>query len=113
VEGKASSALGNTPPPAIPINRSFALSLLAAGANAFVGCTGAHYSPLDGELNHYGAPLHHAFWANVAAGIGPAAALHRAKMAYLPGIPHGPRGLVHVAIEKKVMFEFTCLGLGW
>jgi beta-lactamase superfamily II metal-dependent hydrolase len=113
VDGKASTAFGHGAPAAIPITRSFALSMLAAGANAFVGCTAAHYSPLDGELNHYGAPLHRAFWTNLLTGLAPAAALHRAKMDYLPGIPHGPRGLVHVAIEKKVMFQFTCLGLGW
>lgn len=112
VEGKASTALGKIPSP-IPVSRSMALSMLAAGATAFVGCTAAHYSPLDGELNHYGAPLHRRFWTNIAAARTPAEALHQAKLAFLPGIPHGPRGLVHVAIEKKVLFQFTCLGLGW
>lgn len=69
--------------------QSVALSVLAAGANAFVGCTGAHYSPMDGDLNCFGAPMHSAFWKHVNAGKRPAEALFQAKIDYIKGMPHG------------------------
>ena len=50
------------------LERSIALSVLKAGACAFVGVTGVHYSP--GEPgDFFGGPLHAAFWHEIAAGI--------------------------------------------
>ncbi|MGY3473677.1 hypothetical protein [Bradyrhizobium ottawaense] len=53
-----------------------------------VGCTGAHYSPMDGDLNFFGAPMHSAFWKHVNAGKRPAEALFQAKIDYIKGMPH-------------------------
>ncbi|OPY94375.1 hypothetical protein A5906_13675 [Bradyrhizobium sacchari] len=93
--------------------QSIALSFLAAGANAFVGCTGAHYSPVDGDLNFFGAPMHSAFWKQILAGKRPAEALFQAKIDYIKGMPHGRTKIEEVAIENKILRQFTCLGLGW
>ncbi|SFQ05389.1 Metallo-beta-lactamase superfamily protein [Bradyrhizobium sp. Ghvi] len=93
--------------------QSVALSFLAAGANAFVGCTGAHYSPMDGDLNFFGAPMHSAFWKHVNAGKRPAEALFQAKIDYIKGMPHGRTKIEEIAIENKILRQFTCLGLGW
>ena len=92
---------------------SLALRFLAGGATAFIGCTGAHYSPLDHPYAYYGGPLHAAFWRHVAAGVPPAQALFRAKTDYLRGIPHAGRDALARAIEEKTLYQFTCLGLGW
>jgi beta-lactamase superfamily II metal-dependent hydrolase len=92
---------------------SIALSFLQAGALAFVGCTGSHYSPLDPPFGYYGGPLHQSFWANVVNGDPPARALFRAKTDYAARIPHGPSSDVSIAIELKIWRQFTCLGLGW
>jgi beta-lactamase superfamily II metal-dependent hydrolase len=94
--------------------QSVALSFLSAGASAFVGCTGAHYSPVDGNhLNYFGAPLHTAFWKQIVAGKKPAEALFLAKIDYIRGMPHGRDKIEEVAIENKILRQFTCLGLGW
>lgn len=93
--------------------QSIALSFLAAGANAFVGCTGAHYSPVDGDLNFFGAPIHSAFWKQILAGKRPAEALFQAKIDYIKGMPHGRTKIEEIAIENKILRQFTCLGLGW
>lgn len=97
---------------------SIALSFLRQGANAFVGCTGSHYSPLEAPYAYFGGPLHTAFWQGVGRGVPPSLALFQAKRAYGAEIPH-PRpgddmpGPGHVAIERKILAQFTCLGLGW
>jgi hypothetical protein len=91
--------------------RSMALTYLAQGAHAFVGCTGVHYSPIDPPLFHYGEPMHQYFFEELQTS--PAEAIFKARVRYLPGIPHGPRDLRSQAIEYKIWREFTCLGLGW
>lgn len=98
---------GRTPDESIP------LAFLRAGARAFVGCTGAHYSPLEPPFTYYGAPLHQAFWKRFDAGEPPAPALFNAKVDYLAQIPHGLQGLASRAIEQKILRQYTCLGLGW
>jgi len=60
-----------------------ALSCLQAGSLAFVGCTGAHYSP-DGASGFFGGPMHQAFWTQVLHGQKPPAeALFEAKRDFL------------------------------
>ena len=101
-----------TPTPRMP-ERSMALSVLKAGATAFVGCTGVHYSPGDAG-GFYGGPLHEAFWKEIAGGCSPAQALFNARNTYVLGIPHGGRtALWDQAVERKLYKQFTCLGLGW
>jgi beta-lactamase superfamily II metal-dependent hydrolase len=92
---------------------SIALTFLAKGATAFVGCTGAHYSPNVPPYNFYGGPLHESFWRRHNAGTPPAEALFEAKREYAAGIPHGQPGLKSQAIENKILRQYTCLGLGW
>lgn len=93
---------------------SMALSFLQAGALAFVGCTGVHYSPMGSAPSYNGGPMHVAFWKHYAAGQPPAEALFSAKKDYLAGIPHDPSGdAFDRAIELKILRQFTCLGLGW
>jgi hypothetical protein len=92
---------------------SIALSFLKAGAKAFVGCTGVHYSPDGNRTDYYGGPMHGAFWRNIVGGQPPAAALFNAKGEYRTGIPHRLRDAVDRAIELKILQQFTCLGLGW
>lgn len=103
--------------PRTPAN-SLALAFLLAGAQAFVGCTGAHYSPTIPPYDFYGGPLHEAFWRQLAQTAGPAQALFEAKREYLRGIPHRQVGspaavAQNEAIELKLMRQYTCLGLGW
>jgi beta-lactamase superfamily II metal-dependent hydrolase len=98
--------------------QSIALSFLQRGARAFVGCTGAHYSPVDDNpaapLDHFGAPMHAAFWSHLLKGKkSPAQALFDAKMDYIRDMPHGCSSSEELAIEYKILREFTCLGLGW
>jgi beta-lactamase superfamily II metal-dependent hydrolase len=92
---------------------SIALRFLEAGAVAFVGCTGAHYSPSQPPYRYAGGPLHDAFWRRVREGVSPAEALYRAKAEYVRAIPHGRTGNAARAVEIKVLFQYTCLGLGW
>lgn len=92
---------------------SLALAFLQAGARAFVGCTGSHYSPGVAPYAYFGGPLHTAFWKRLLAGAAPAAALFAARGDYLAGMPHGRTRALEVAIELKIYHEFTCLGLGW
>ncbi|PAP98746.1 MAG: MBL fold metallo-hydrolase [Mesorhizobium sp.] len=92
---------------------SLALRFLELGALAYVGCTGAHYSPLDGQLNFFGEPIHRSFWTAFAAGAAPAQALFQAKQAYIRDMPHGRVTAPEWAIEYKILRQFTCLGLGW
>jgi hypothetical protein len=96
---------------------SIAIAYLNAGALAFVGCTGSHYSPLkpyDGAgLSYFGKPMHDVFWANIKAGKGPAQALFDAKAEYAKNMPHGPDDPFSRAVEMKILREFTILGLGW
>ncbi len=95
------------------LDGSVALSFLARGVTAFVGCTGAHYSPTVEPFGYYGGPLHAAFWRSYAAGLAPAEALLQAKRDFAGGMPHGRETPGSVAIEFKILRLFTSLGLGW
>jgi hypothetical protein len=90
-----------------------ALSFLRRGALAFVGCTGAHYSPVDEPYDYFGGPMHRAFWTTIGAGEPPARALFAAKQEYARNLPHGLTRPIPVAVEYKTLRQFTCLGLGW
>jgi hypothetical protein len=94
------------------VERSIALSLLKAGAQAFVGATGVHYSPGE-EGGFFGGPLHAAFWDEIRQGRPLALALFNARRNYLVDIPHGRSALWNLAVERKLYKQFTCLGLGW
>ena len=89
-----------------------ALLVLKAGARAFVGATGVHYSPGPAG-GFFGGPLHTDFWKEIAAGRAPAEAIFNARSAYLMALPHGRTSLFDLAVERKIYKEFTCLGLGW
>ncbi|MEP7354505.1 MAG: hypothetical protein ABI824_14860, partial [Acidobacteriota bacterium] len=91
---------------------SIALSFLQAGFQAFVGCTGSHYSPPPDE-NVWGGPMHLSFWQYLKGGEPPANALFRAKLDYLRDLPHGLTDAEDIALEHKILRQFTCLGLGW
>jgi hypothetical protein len=108
----AQAVPGQPAPPRVP-SASLALSWLQAGARAFIGCTGTHYSPTAEPFDYFGGPMHHAFWRRYTQGEAPAAALFRAKLDYLRDIPHGQRSANGWAIELKILKQFTCLGLGW
>jgi hypothetical protein len=103
---------GVMPGPKAP-GSSIALSFLQAGANAFVGCTGAHYSPAVEPFGYFGAPLHGSFWSSFLGGRGPSEALLDAKRSYVRAMPHGQTGATAQAIEFKILHQYTCLGLGW
>jgi len=92
---------------------SLALNFLKRGVTAFVGCTGAHYSPMEYPYQYFGGPMHLAFWRNYILGSPPSKALFDAKMEYFKNIPHGQEGLLSRAIEYKAWRQYTCLGLGW
>jgi hypothetical protein len=52
--------------------------------------------------------------AKVGGGnVYPAEALFLAKQDYLKNMPHGLQDRLSVAIEYKILHEYTCLGLGW
>lgn len=95
------------------VERSMALSVLKAGAAAFVGATGVHYSPFDAEGSFFGGPLHSAFWEQIRQGRPPAVALFNARQTFATEIPHGRSALWNLAVERKLYKQFTCLGLGW
>ena len=92
---------------------SIALAALARGALAFIGCTGAHYSPVESPYQYFGGPMHQAFWRHYRSGTPPAKALLDAKIDYLAAMPHGRDSDVQTAIEFKILRQYTCLGLGW
>jgi beta-lactamase superfamily II metal-dependent hydrolase len=98
---------------AVTPDQSIALTFLRSGANAFVGCTGSHYSPPGATPDSAGAPMHVAFWQQITAGLPAARALFEAKKQYASGIPHLDNSPSALAIEAKTLRQFTCLGLGW
>ena len=113
VEQPALYQRADSPPQSRTPGDSLALSFLRAGARAFVGCTGSHYSPTVTPYGYFGGPLHTAFWRELLAGKPPPEALFNAKVAFLRGLPHGRSHAIEVAIELKLYHEYTCLGLGW
>lgn len=114
VEQPAYRAPVDRPPAGRGPRSSVALAFLEAGATAFVGCTGVHYSPRP-EPGAFGAsaPLHAGFWQRVGANLSPARALFETKAEYLRLIPTDPDRLVDQAVGLKTYHQFTCLGLGW
>ena len=113
VDRRASTATTGQPLGTRTPGQSMALSYLHAGARAFVGCTGTHYSPTVSPYTYFGQPMHVAFFKRLMAGEGPAQALFNAKVEYASGMPHGQNSNVGKAVEFKIWKEFTCLGLGW
>ncbi len=96
------------------VDASIALRFLASGARAFVGCTGAHYSPLKEPYKYFGGPIHSGFWDRVVqGGLSPAAALFEAKREYAANIPHRNPKAMETAVEMKIWRQYTCLGIGW
>ena len=95
---------------------SIALRFLAKGARGFVGCTGAHYSPMDGQPDQSaGGAMHSYFWRRFfTPGVrGPAEALQLAKRDFVAKMPHAPKLDSSLAVDSKTLHQFTCLGLGW
>lgn len=113
VEKRASRANLDLPLAQKTARASIALACLLAGATAFIGCTGSHYSPREPPYLWAGGPFHKAFWEAHRAGSAPAPALLQAKEAYMRGMPHGQTSPAMEAIGFKTMRQFTCLGLGW
>ncbi|MFI8619266.1 ComEC/Rec2 family competence protein [Acidovorax sp. NPDC077693] len=100
------------PPSSRQIDHSLALTCLFQGANAFVGCTGAHYSPRPGQ-RAFGAPMHEYFWHHFAKTQAPAKALFEAKKEFRKNMFHDAPSDLHKAVEHKILDQFTCLGLAW
>ncbi|QEC78611.1 MBL fold metallo-hydrolase [Mucilaginibacter ginsenosidivorax] len=94
-------------------DESIALAFLKAGALAFVGCTGEHYSPQQSPYNYYGKPMHDQFWKEIRNGSSPALALFKAKEQYARNLPHKLDQHFNAAVELKILHQFVCLGLGW
>jgi hypothetical protein len=112
VDQPAVRALPGAAPAQKTPSASIALTFLRNGATAFVGCTGAHYSPTDAPFGYFGGPMHEAFWQHAATSQ-PAQALLAAKIAFVAGFPHGRTTPLQQAIEYKILHQYTCLGLGW
>jgi len=105
---------GRAPAPRVA-ERSIALSYLKAGANAFIGCTGAHYSGPDPDPDeNYAAPLHEAFWKMLARFEHAASkALFGARQYYGALLAANRYQPLDQARRLKNRAQFTCLGLGW
>ena len=101
------SPLGSRTP-----DQSLALRILRAGATAFIGTTGTHYSP-NPPGNYHGGAMHHAFFRRYKPGESPAEALFAAKAEFAANIPHGQDDAFLAAVDVKIHAEYTCLGLGW
>ena len=99
-------------PTALKHGSSFALEFLAKGARAYIGCTGAHYSPAAPPYDWGSPDLHRRFWKRVVAGAAPADALFQAKIEYMANLPYFADPDIY-AIMLKPWGQFTCLGLGW
>ncbi|MHB8877108.1 MAG: ComEC/Rec2 family competence protein [Myxococcaceae bacterium] len=103
---------GAAGPRPFTIPESMALTFLAQGAQAFIGCTGVHYSPRGDRPTHFGGPMHERFWTRYLDGASPAQALFLAKQDYRNGMPHGGDAET-LPVEYKILQQYTCLGLGW
>jgi beta-lactamase superfamily II metal-dependent hydrolase len=94
------------------VENSIALAALRAGYRAFIGCTGAHYSPMKAQPDIAGGPMHVHFWRSLATDKSPALALFNAKRAFEANFPPSDDS-GDDAINQKILRQFTCLGLGW
>jgi beta-lactamase superfamily II metal-dependent hydrolase len=94
------------------VENSIALAALRAGYRAFIGCTGAHYSPMTARPDMAGGPMHVHFWRSLATDKFPALALFNAKRAFEANFPRSDDA-GDDAINQKILRQFTCLGLGW
>lgn len=116
VDTKALDAGVIPPQPRAP-ESSIALAYLKAGAVAFIGCTGSHYSGPSNDQNvNYAARLHQAFWTHLPnVDFRPAVALHLARNDYGSWIAQirPPVDPLTAARRLKNFSQFTCLGLGW
>ncbi|WP_289016294.1 MBL fold metallo-hydrolase [uncultured Methylobacterium sp.] len=116
VREKAVNCPDGVPPPRLA-QESIALSYLKAGAVAFVGCTGSHYSgPSRDHDKNFAFRLHRAFWSRIqGAGVAPARALFEAKAEYATSIVEAGQSLdpLDTARRLKNLAQFTCLGFGW
>lgn len=111
VEERAHELGPGESPTIVSPDNSIALRFLRQGAAAFVGCTGAHYSP--GPSCQFGSHvLHQAFWQHLISGKGPAEALFYAKIDFVKAMPIGTDA-GSLAVFFKTWRQFTCLGLGW
>lgn len=114
VNGKAYEA--RTVPPSRTSAESIALSYLKAGAIAFIGATGMHYSGQSEDPNeNYALLLHQAFWSRLANHGLPALALFEAKLdfhTHLDSVRDQLTALEY-ARRRKNLAQLTCLGLGW
>jgi len=61
VDRRAMETKGHGPVTPLRADQSIALTCLLRGANAFVGCTGVHYSPMRGDYQYLGEPLYRYF----------------------------------------------------
>jgi hypothetical protein len=113
VSPKAAALQQNKPLVPKPPEDSIALTYLMRGAQAFIGCTGTHYSPGQEPFDYYGKPLHDVFWNEISKGKSPAEALWQSKKSYAVELPHGQMDVYSRGIEIKILRQFTCLGLGW
>lgn len=91
---------------------SIALRFLSAGAQAFVGCTGVHYSPPGEQPTSAGGPMHSAFFERLLSGEAPARALFLAKQDCFQAL-NNRAAPEEIAVALKIIRQFTCLGLGW
>lgn len=94
------------------VENSIALTALRAGYRGFIGCTGAHYSPLKDQADSAGGPMHLHFWRALVTDKSPAVALFNAKRTFEANFPQGDDP-GDKAIHQKILRQFTCLGLGW
>lgn len=90
---------------------SLAIAFVHAGARAFIGTTGQHYSPNWPPYNTAAGPIHRAFWTHVTNGTSPAVALMRAKIDCMLGMSLDGDSMT--AVDFKTWRQLTCLGLGW
>ena len=97
----------------IAVSDSIALSFLRAGARAFIGSTGVHYSPGAAPYETAAGPMHRLFWDFTKSGLSPAQALREAKLSYFSSMPFDGDEAKQAAAEFKTLRQFTCLGLGW
>lgn len=70
---------------------------------------------MKSPYNYFGGAMHFAFWKALAAkgNQGPAQALRDAKRQFAQEMPHQQRTALDMAIERKTLLQYTCLGLGW